>query len=264
MTRHLAALGATLVAIGLTSQPARALEARFDTALAAYRWEEHIPPYRSPKESGPVVLLGGFISGSPSGTAPALTLRGDLRAMLGRVNYDTSLISSPTTSVNTRTTYVGLTHEGSVGWRMEGSRASVEPFLGLAYRLWLRYIESNSSVTGYSEWYYTVYERIGLRWAYRLRERAGLYGVFSVDPMIWAREEIEDFVPETLRVRNGTRPGWTLEAGVRGGTADVGLYWQATRLGRSNLVACPIPPNFLCGQPESDQDIIGVRIGTRF
>ena len=82
--------------------------------------------------------------------------------------------------------------------------------------------------------------------------------------MIWAREEIEDFGSETLRVRNGTRPGWTVEAGIRAGTAEVGLYWQATRFGQSNFVACPVPPYFRCAQPKSHQDIVGLKIGTRF
>jgi hypothetical protein len=212
-----------------------------------------------------MVLLGGFVSGSPAATVPPLILRGDVRAMIGRVNFDTALISSPGTAVSTRTSYLGFIQEGSVGWRVTGPGGRAEPFLGVAYRWWLRNIESTANVQGYPEWYYTVVGRVGLRWDQTATTRWNVYGVFSADPLLWAREVIDltDATGEALYVENGLNTGWTVELGLRQRHAIVGLFWQAVRFGESNVVPCSLSVTG-CLQPKSDQDIIGLKAGVTY
>jgi hypothetical protein len=214
---------------------------------------------------GPVVLLGGFVSGSPSASAPPLTLRGDVRILVGRVNYDTSTIGPPSIPVKTHTTYLGFTQEGTVGWRVDGPALRVEPFAGVAYRWWLRMIESTGSVSGYPELYRVLVSRVGFRFEQLGAAGWRVYGVGSVDPVLWARETIDlsDITGEKVRVRNGKKPGWTLEVGLREATADVALFWQALRFGKSNVVPCS-PPGSICWQPQSDQDIVGLKVGVSF
>lgn len=257
---------ATVIVIGLGWVPAWAVEYRLDGSVAAYRWVEHTGSL-DVKESGPVLQLGGYVSGFPSEADPTLTLRGDVHLLVGRVNFDTALLTSPGTPVATHTVYVGTTQEGSLGKRIGGERGFVEPFVGLAYRWWLRQIESTDTVTGYPEWYRTLYARLGVRWNANLSAHVGVFGVLSVDPMLFAQEQVDwtnTIYNQTLTVRNGKRPGWTVEAGLRQGTVDLSAYWQATRFGESNSVACNVPPAFRCGQPQSDQDIIGLKVGAQF
>jgi hypothetical protein len=265
MKRTIVTLAVAFTASGACAPVAQAIEYRLDATLASYRWEEDVPP-DPPQEMGPVVLLGGFVSGSPSASAPPLTLRGEIRMLAGRVNYDTSTIGVPSTPVNTHSAYIGFTQEGSVGWRVDGTAIRLEPFTGLAYRWWLRTVESSGSVSGYPELYRTVVWRLGARFEQRNMSGWRMFGAVSADPVVWAHEviDLEDTTGDTLRVRNGKELGWTLELGLREARADVSLFWQAMRFGESNVVPCNIAPTFACLQPRSDQDIIGLRVGLSF
>ncbi len=240
-----------------------AVEAGVDATLAFYRWEEHIPLIGSvdpvdPLETGPMVLVGGWLRGAPSPALTSLRLRGDIRLLVGYVNYDTALLAAPTVPVSTQTAYFGSTQEASVGWRVERPGGFFEPFAGLAYRWWLRSIQSNDSVTGYDEWYQTLVLRLGVRGEVAMSDRSALYWEFSGDPTLWAIENIDGLLPgEVIRVENGKQLGWTIEAGLRARPLGIGMFWQAVRLGEST-----VDQGFL--QPPSDQDIIGLKAAVSF
>jgi hypothetical protein len=185
--------------------------------------------------------------------------------LLGNVDYETALISAPSTPISTETEYVGSFQEVSVGWRIQQPRGFMEPFGALSYRWWLRSIQSNSTVLGYDEWYYTLVGRLGVRGELRASKDSAAYWELSGDPMLWAREDIdlEDAFGETLRVSNGKRMGWTVETGWRGRRGDLGVFWQAVRFGESDVVPCSISPSG-CLQPKSNQDIVGVKTALTF
>jgi hypothetical protein len=241
-----------------------AIESGVDARLAFYRWVEDLQPI-APTETGPMALVGGWMGGSPLVSHPSVRLRGDLRLLVGYVNFDTALLAAPTVPRSTESVYLGSTQEASVGWRVQRPKGFLEPFAGLAYRWWLRSIQSNSTVTGYDEWYQTLVARFGVRGQLTLSERSAAYWEFSGDPMLWAREEIdlEDTTGETLHVENGRRLGWTIETGLRMEGGEVGVFWQGVRLGESNVVPCSFSL-VGCLQPKSDQDIIGVKFGMTF
>lgn len=237
---------------------------RVEASLAAYQWVEATEPI-AVEESGLMVTVGGWVSGSPTVQQPAIRLRGEVEFFTGWVGFDTAFLTAPDVGVSTHTLYFGSRQEGSMGWRFGSSHSSIEPFVGIGLRSWLRSIQSNSTVQGYPEFYRTVYTRLGLRGAHVLHGK-GVYGVASVDPLIWARETIdltETIYNETLKVRNGKQVGWTLEVGLQFLTLDLGLYWRATRLGESNIVSCNVSASG-CLQPRSDQDLIGLKVGWVF
>ncbi len=272
MKRMIVALAVAFTASGAVVPLARAIEYRLEGSLAAYSWKEHTTP-RPPKESGPMFLVGGYVAGTPVGAPPADaengrifalgTLRGEFDLFLGYVSYRTSLLLPPQNEVNTHTAYVGSRYEVSGGLRIGDGRTSIEPFVGLGYRWWLRDVRSNGQVTGYPERYWTIYGRYGLRWMAHVGEHAMLHATASLDPLLSAREEVDfsGISGETLRLRNGKRTGWTLEAGVGGETVEVAMFWRATRFGASNIVPCSLGG---CYQPQSDQNLIGVKVGLRF
>ncbi|MFZ5877492.1 MAG: hypothetical protein ACOYXU_13970 [Nitrospirota bacterium] len=237
-----------------------AVESGVDLRVAFYRWEEELQPvgFIDPLETGPMAFVGGWLDGAPMKTHPALRLRADLRLLVGYVNYETALIAAPTVPINTNTSYFGSIQEASVGWRIKRTRWSLEPFGAVAYRWWLRSIESNSSAMGYDEWYQMVVLRLGMRSELAISDRAALYGEFSGDPTLWAKESIDGVLAgEVIRVENGKRLGWTIETGLRARQVDLGVFWQAVRLGEST-----VDQGFF--QPPSDQDIIGLKAAVSF
>jgi hypothetical protein len=260
---------AAIVVIGWFSPgEARAIDYRLEVGMPTYQWKEHFSA-GTPRESGPLLTLGGYVSGFPWESAPAATLRGDFEMFLTRVPYSTftQSLSGPTavTPVDTHSDYLGFRYEGSLGRRFGSEVTGVEPFLGLGVRWWLRYIETTDAATGYPELYHTLYGRVGVRANRAFGERFLLHGAASIDPLLWAQERIDwtDISGEKLTVRNGKRAGWTIELGVGDGSLDGTVYWRATRLGKSNAVSC-LGGTSLCSQPESDQDIIGMKLGFVF
>jgi hypothetical protein len=264
----LAACGVVVLMALLSQTGAYALEYRMKPGLALYQWKEAFDQ-RTPKESGPIITFDVSVSGFPSTVNPDLSLRSDFQIFLGRVAYDTFAQSLTTpsalTTLNTHTVYLGFSYEGSAGLRLTSGPRVVEPFIGYGLRWWLRHIESASGVSGYQEFYTTIYNRVGVRWQHGVGERHAIFSTVSVDPMLWAREQIDwsSISGETLTLRNGIRPGWTVEFGVRGPTMDGTVYWRATRLGESNAVSCS-GGTARCLQPESQQDVIGVNVGFVF
>ena len=278
---------AVLIVGGVWNTSAWAVEYRLEGSVAAYRWVEDLGSRDDVKEFGPVLQLGGYVSGFPyisgSPSAAALTLRGDVRLLVGRVEFDTfnqDLLTGVLTPAKTHTSYIGFTQEGSVGLRQGGEGGYLEPFLGLGYRWWWRDVGSD---TGYPEYYRLIYGRIGMRTEHGLSQTLKFRTTFSIDPLLWAREQIDltdfaylddRFAPAVLvegqrvTVRNGRRSGWTLEAGLRQGSLDVAGYWHAVRLKESNRVICYDSVQPLarreCWQPHSNQDIFGLRVGVAF
>ncbi len=258
---------AVLVAIAggfVYVETARALEYQVEAGAAWYQWKEHTS-VGIPKEHGPMLSLGGWVSGYPlEEGVPRLTLRGDVELFVARVRYDTFLQPPLLTPVATYSDYVGSRYEGSLGWRFPARRARIEPFVGLASRWWLRYVESSGVAQGYPEQYQTIYGRIGLRGVLPLGQRLTFHAGVSHDPMLLARERVDlsDISGEVLSLKNGREAGWTAEGGVRSRTLDLTVYGQATRFGKSNEVSCL--GVFVCFQPPSDQNIVGLRVGFTF
>ncbi len=269
------------IAFGVGEISTWAVEYRLEGSIAQYRWVEDFAP-EDIEERGPVVQLGGYVSGFPSAVNPALTLRGDVRMLLGRVTFETfdqDLNTGALTPVTTHTSYLGFTQEGSMGLRGATERGGhLEPFIGLGYRWWWRDI---GGATGYVEYYRLIYGRIGLRTEHKLDDNSKFRMTLSIDPLLWARERIDlsrfSYIDSNsglplqgreVSVRNGLRPGWTIEMGLGRGNVDLTGYWHALRLAQSNDVVCftSINPSVrgLCHQPPSFQDIFGLRLGVAF
>ena len=269
MMKHTILILAAIVVTGWFSPgEARGIDYRLEVGLPTYQWKEHFSG-ETPRESGPLLTLGGYVSGFPWESTPRVTLRGDVEMFLTRVPFSTfaQSLSGPgtVTPLDTHSDYLGFRYEGSLGRRFGSEAAGLEPFLGLGARWWLRYIETKDAVTGYSELYHTLYGRVGVRARRPFGARFLLHGAVSIDPLLWAQERIDwtDISGERLTVRNGKRPGWTIELGVGDGSLDGTVFWRATRFGESDHVSC-LGGTSRCFQPESDQDIIGMKLGLAF
>jgi hypothetical protein len=276
----------TIACVLGTTDFARAAEYRLEGSVAAYRWVEKLglSGISDPEEFGPVLQLGGYVSGFPTSVAN-LSLRGDVRLLVGRVQYDTynqfqnSFGQIVLVPLDTHTSYIGSTQEGSAGYRQGIDGGYIEPFVGLGYRWWWRDL---SGETGYPEYYRIVYGRVGVRTEHSFESPMKLRTAFSLELPFSSRETI-DFsdssyndpsfgdvlvVGQRFSVEHGLRPGWTIEVGLRQANIDVTGYWQAVRLDESNSAlgfdsTNPLARRFF-RQPKSHQDILGLRLGVAF
>lgn len=231
---------------------------------AYYNWKEYTR-CGTVEESGSIWTLGGHVAGAPLVNVTPLRFRGDVEVFTGRVFYDTYYGPAPACNPDgVDSNYLGYKVEGKTGWQIILGRVQVEPFLGLAYRGWRRGIGSNVAA-GYPEWYGTLYGQVGLRISYELSRDITLSSNLSADPMFWAKEKIDwtEISGETLKATNGRRLGWTIEGGTRWKHLEATVYWQATRLGKSNEISCQGGAS-ICWQPKSLQDIIGLKLGYLF
>jgi hypothetical protein len=266
---------------------AHALEIGQELGVAYYTWKEDTR-FGTVKESGPIWTLGWSLSSVSQDTK--MKGHGNLEIFWGTVDYDTVAVDqfgNFVSFVNTDTSYLGFKIEGSTGWPIvlrsrdeneeigaddpiqgqddiETSETiedknhivfTVEPFVGLAFRMWDRVIENSDVAAGGIELYRNLYARIGVSATQALNESMTIYETVSADPMLWAREKAD--AGGVLSFKNGRKVGWEIEAGARFRTVNIAAYWQATRLGKSDVVS-----GFF--QPKSDQDIIGLKFGYLF
>ncbi len=260
-----------------------ALEIGQELGVAYYTWKEDTS-FGTVKESGPIWTLGWSLSSSVSPETKTKGL-GNIEIFWGVVDYDTVAVDqfgNFVSFVNTDTSYLGFKIEGSMGWPIvlrsrdeneeigvdediedpgdsEVSKTiedrrhflfTVEPFVGLAFRMWDRIIENSNGVSGGIELYRNLYARLGVSATQTLNESVTIYETVSADPMLWARQKAGG--GGVLSFKNGKRMGWEIESGARFRKVNIAAYWQATRFGESDVVS-----GFF--QPKSDQDIIGVK-----
>jgi hypothetical protein len=258
--------------------PTFALEISVAPGFMYYTWVEHLPG-GDVKESGYLPTLSGSITGVPlKRDIPELRLNFDANSFYGKVDYDTRTQSG--TPVSTDSSYWGFTLDGRAGWRMRAlDQSYVEPFIGLAYDLWVRDIENTTFPTsmppfigtaqGYTELYQVLHGRIGIQSSVSLKVKS-MFGIktrkavdsiiqfsFSLDPTLWAREQIDYPGVGRVVLQNGRRLGWTIEGGILWWHLEAKSYWWATRFDTSNQVSG-------LSQPKSDQDMVGFKIGYQF
>jgi hypothetical protein len=278
MTRRIFAGVIIVLDLIVAVMPVQALELGVDVGAMYYTWEEHVSG-GNVTESGYLPTIGGSIAGVPlKKYVPELRLDFDAKGFYGQVGYDTKTQSG--IQVNTDSSYWGFKFGGNTGWRMMAlDQSYVEPFIGLVYDLWVRDIENATfptlvppfaaTASGYSELYQTLRGRVGLQTSVSLKVDSILgirpKGVvdsiiklsFSVDPMIWTREQVDFPGVGRVVIQNGRRLGWTIEGGMLWWHLEVKGYWQAIRFGASNVASGLL-------QPKSDQDRIGFQLGYKF
>ena len=241
-----------------------------------FTWEEFSGGRRLLKEEGPLFGIGGSARLDLYRKSLMLTLRGEVFG--GDVDYDgqTQPASNPAFSerpLSTDVVYFGTKLESDVGWRMMTEAGSFEPFAGLGYRWWLRAIQDSTANTnqnppqaftvgGYTEWWHSLYTRLGLRWDCKASDDLSLFaeGGGKYPFLNW---NIADF-PGTGGVTIKPEPRWSgfAEVGFRYGRFRPAIFYEGFRYGQSPVV--PIGGGVGLFQPQSDSDIFGINLGWAF
>ena len=238
-----------------------------------FTWKEFDRGTRLLKEDGFLYGAGAAIRVDLLKTETgSLMLKGKAELFGGVVDYDGQTQPPNPFPVKTDVTYIGARGETDLGWRFPVQNVSIEPFAGIGYRWWLRDLHDttafdpnqgrNVQVGAYSEYWQTVYARLGAYLDYTLSDTWKLFGEAGAKYPFYNSNTVEftDVGEKTIR------PGkvWSAfaEIGARYKRFRPAVFYEGFRYATSPLV--PIGGNSAIFQPESESDIIGVSLGWVF
>ena len=244
-----------------------------------FTWEEFLNGSRLLKEEGPLFGVGGGVRLDLYRKRLLLNVRGEMFG--GNVGYRGATQNLDNAAQNDRplktdVTYFGTKLESDIGWRLPLAAGSIEPFAGIGYRWWLRAIQDSTAVSnpppplvpevfpvgGYTEWWQTVYTRLGLRGSCPVGSDLSLFAEAGGKYPFLNRNSA-DF-PGSGTVTIEPDPRWSVfaELGARYGSFRPVLFYEGFRFDQSSAV--PIGTNRFLLQPTSDSDIFGLNLGWAF
>ncbi|HUL00395.1 MAG TPA: hypothetical protein VLX29_06005 [Nitrospirota bacterium] len=162
--------------------PSWAGEADIYLIAEQFLWREFDNGTRLVKESGPRFGIG--FAYNFEFLDHRLMLKPRIEIVGGEVDYDGHACNINTgvcQSATANTSYFSGKLETDLGWKFDPAKsASYEPFVGIGFQGWLRDIyngtaSDGSSVAGYTENWYTLYIRAGLRANLALGEKSKLF-----------------------------------------------------------------------------------------
>ncbi|HEU0264399.1 MAG TPA: hypothetical protein VFR01_01580 [Geobacterales bacterium] len=268
MRRLLIAIPLTLLTLlPLVATASETSEAYFYPFVEQFNWREFDKGKRLLEESGYRFGLGFAAQGlggqySESG----LAFKVNFNILAGGVDYDGQTQTG--LPAKTDVTYIGTRLEGDLGWRFGDRQSSIEPFIGLGNRWWARYLHDTTThdtggnpvaVEGYTEYWQTVYTRLGGRLSFRLDDQSRLFFEGGARYPFYTANNV-DF-------NNG---GWTTvhpkgswspfaEAGFRIGAFRPSISYEEQHFRKSDAVGM-----FGVYQPESKEQIVSLNLGFAF
>lgn len=235
-------------------------------AVESFVWKEFIDNERLLKESG--VLTGVGVSYRDE-FSDRLIMDGSAEIFGGRVGYAGGTQTGiPTTST---VDYFVLNLKGDVGrsFRMAGPY-TLEPFVGLGSRIWLRRIRNGVTpagqpVQGYAEQWMTLYTRLGARGGFDISKQRKMFAEAGVKLPLY-NENTAYLSREGIGPDVTMRPGWAwsvfAEAGLRADRVKAAVFYDGLRFSRSPDVA--VRQGLFFYQPRSTADMYGVSLGVLF
>lgn len=236
-----------------------------------FTWREHDGGRRILKERGALFSLGVLGTVAES----SVTLRGRGELFGGEVGYDGETQAPGSLPIHTEVGYFGTREELDLGYRIGPASRRLEPFGGIGHRWWLRALQDTTSaegpVSGYTEWWQTVYGRVGARGELEVPrdirvvvEAGAKYPFYTGNSVNFAGSGVTTFRP-------GARWSGFAEAGVVYRNLKLALIYEGFRFSRSPqkqvqstdpLTQEIIQKQYL--QPDSSSDIFGVSLGWTF
>lgn len=243
--------------------------------VESFTWKEFVQDVRVVKENGPLFGIGGTFRHVGDADKLAVKVRGEL--FLGQVDYDGGTWDG--IPVKTDTDYLGFKGEGDLGIKLAVSEHSfLEPFGGLGLRWWLRDIDDGTAldgtpVLGYTEFWDSLYFRLGLRGEHEVRKEANIFIEAGVKLPVYTQntayfsDRCAFCNDVTLEPEN--RASLFAEAGVRTDSLKITIFYEGLRFGQSDAVYAVVPdiggPAIAAVfQPRSEADIVGITVGVAF
>jgi hypothetical protein len=251
----------------LTAAPSFAGEANVYVAVEQFVWKEfNNDGSQLLKESGPRYGVG--FTYNFEFRDHHLILKPRVEIIGGVVDYDGATQAG--VPVKTDTTYFGGKLEVDLGWRFGSlQKTAIEPFGGIGLRGWYRDIKdatasNGTPAYGYTEEWYTIYLRAGLRGDIALGEAIRLFaeagGKLPVNNENTAHFSDAGLGPD-VTLKPGNEPSLFAEAGIKYKFFKTSIYYDSMRFSKSD-VAYSGGVGFY--QPKSQADMYGIRLGASF
>lgn len=259
----------------LADDPGLVREWDLHLKVEIFDWKEYNDAgVRNLKESGELYSLGGSALLGLYDQSLVLKLDGELfGSVVGYRGQTQADADNPTQSerpVTTDVSYLGSDLRGDLGWNFPLNHFSCQPFVGGGYRWWLRELQDSSAVStdnvpfqasGYTEYWQTVYGRLGARAEYQSEGRlaffaggGGKYPLYTANMVDFSGIGTRTFHPV------GAWSGFA-ETGVSYRQLRLTLSYEGFRFSSSSLVQVGTQYFF---QPKSTSDIYGLSLGWLF
>jgi len=242
-----------------------------------FNWEEFDSQGgRILEESGPLFGVGTLLRIDLHEGLLMLQAKGELFG--GNVDYEGQTQFDPDDPavseipVNTDVDYFGTRIEGDFGLRLGGeAKGSIEPFVGLGYRYWIRDLNDSVAVDrngdlvgvgGYTEEWQSLYTRWGMRGAYAFDEDFKLFAEVGGKYPLYNENRVDYFSENDVTIKPGEQFSSFAEAGFRLDRFRATVFYEGFKFKRSPLVHAG-GGDFLL-QPESKSEIIGISLGYCF
>lgn len=229
-----------------------------------FEWQEFVHNDRLLKETGPRFGIG--LNYDVKLYNQHLTLKPRIAIIGGQVGYDGSTQSN--VPLKSDTNYYDGKAEFDLGWRYGLlNKYSIEPFVGSGLRGWCRDIHDATAsdritrATGYSEEWYSVYFRTGLRGDLVLAEKTSLFveagGKFPVYNRNKAHFDESNLGPD-VTFNPGKQLSWFTEAGVQYKSFRASIYYDSMRFSKSDT---EYSGGTVYYQPKTEAGMYGIRLG---
>lgn len=232
-----------------------------------FTWRESFGGRHLLTETGPLFSGGVTVGGLfPVNAHHSLTLKGKAEIFGGYVSYDGETQAPDPVPVKTDVSYLGTRQDFDLGYRYSAPVWHLEPFLGVGYRWWLRGLQNGTSDTGvsfsgYTEFWQTVYLRMGARGRYVTSSGITVFAEGGAKYPLYTGNSV-DFVDTGVTTFRpvGDWSGFA-ETGLRLGRFKVSLSYEGFRFSASPQIQVGSRTFF---QPDSSSDIYGLNLGWSF
>ncbi|RNC73305.1 MAG: hypothetical protein ED859_00930 [Desulfuromonadales bacterium] len=238
-----------------------------------FSWQEYDDNgSRIVRESGPIFGAGSIATFDLYQQSLLLTGKAEIFGSVvnyaGQTQSDFSAFDNR--PVDSDTTYFGGKVEADMGWRFSQTGGDIEPFIGAGYRVWLRDIQNSTSTTkagtsfsvsGATEYWSTVYARLGLRAKTRINDSTTLFLEAGALYPLYTRNEALDTIAGDVTLK--PRSDWSTfaELGIRYRSFRPAVFYEGIRFRRSDDV---YQAGYQIWQPRSESDTVGISLGYFF
>lgn len=260
MGKHATISCALAAAASLWLAGAAAAETELHVGIERFEWVESAPGgARLLEESGPRYALGASWTQDVS-EGYGFGLRSG--AFFGSVGYEGQTFGG--TPVSTDTVYLGGSLEVRAFYRLPRDGWRADLFAALGYRLWARDLESTQAALGYVELWRVPYTGLGIS----AESGSGLYGEAMAGAPFSARNKAylsDAGFDGDVTLKPEGRLMLSLEAGYRRGNLALAAFYRRVEFDASDPETASFggaPVQVF--QPESREEVYGLRVGYRF